>query len=151
MFDANVDADIQGRIGQKARRGVERFLLDGAQVGQNRAMEEVPEDRSQLRMSMAEFVPEVRNGDVVWGVGDQPHALPIEEGTDGFYPLLRPLLEWSERVTGDTGLGYYVARVKIPEEGIDAQPFLEPGAEAQAAWYDQHDVAEYIEEEVSDG
>ena len=148
MIQIDVDIDVQDRIGSKAKRGVEKYLLDGAQVGQNRAMEEVAEDRGTLRMSLAQFVPELRGQEVVWGTQDAPHALPIERGTRGFYPPLQPLLEWSKRVTGDTGLGYYVARVKIPEEGIDANPFLEPGAEAQASWYSRKDISEYIQDEL---
>ena len=149
MFDASVDADIQGRLGEKAQRGIERFLLDGAQAGQNRAMEEVPEDRSNLRMSMAQFVPEVRNGDVVWGVGGQPHALPMEFGTDPFWPPAKPLVEWAQRIGKDEGFGYYV-QWKIAQEGIDEQPYLRPGAEAQSAWYEQHDPSSYVEDELDD-
>jgi len=134
-------------VSGKVFRGIERFLLDGAQRGQNVAMEHVPEDRGNLRHSMAQFVPEVRDGDVVWG-STAPHTLPIEKGTEPFHPPVEPLLRWSKRVTGDTGLGWYVATVKIPEEGIDAQPFLEPGAEAQKAWYSRNSIADYIDEEL---
>ena len=148
MIDLGVDTDSIDDVSGKITSGVENYLIDGAQFGQNIAMEEVPEDRSQLRMSMAQFVPEVRDGSVVWGVSDQPHALPIEEGTEPFNPPVKPLLEWSRRVTGDEGLGWYVATVKIPEEGIDEQPYLRPAAEAQADWYARHDIDGYIEDEL---
>jgi len=147
MIDLGVSLDGIDNIGPKVRAGVERFMLDGAQAGQNRAMEEVPEDRGNLRQSMAQFVPEVRDGDVVWG-STAKHTLPIEKGTDPFNPPVTPLLEWSRRVTGDEGLGWYVATVKIPEEGIDANPFLEPGAETQRKWYSSHDISSYIEDEL---
>jgi len=71
----------------------------------------------------------------------------MEEGTDPFYPPVKPLIEWSERVTGDPGLGYYVAKHKIPTEGIDAQPYLEPGAEAAVDWFNRNSVSSYIEGE----
>ena len=112
-------------------------------------MEEVPEDQSNLRFSMAEFVPEVRDGSVVWGVGNQPHALPIEFGTDPYLAPFEPLVEWAERQGADEpwGLAAYVWR-KIAREGIDEQPYLRPAAEAQADWYVQHDVDQYIEDEL---
>ena len=147
MIQIDVDIDVQDRIGSKAKRGVEKYLLDGAQQGQNRAMEEVPEDRSNLRMSMAQFVPEVRGNEVVWGVGDQPHALPMEFGTDAYWPPIRPLIEWANRIGMGESFGYYV-QWKIAQEGIDEQPYLRPGAEAQAAWYSRKNVNDYIQDEL---
>ena len=148
MIDLGVELEGVDNLGSKVQKGVENYLLDGAQRGQNFAMEVVPEDRSNLRMSMAQFTPEVRNGEIVWGVGDQPHAAPTEYGTDPFHPPVEPLLEWSRRVTGEEGLGWYVATVKIPEEGIDEQPYLRPGAEIQKEWYKSHDPSEYIEKQL---
>jgi hypothetical protein len=147
MYQVDVDLEQVENISQKVSRGVERFLLDGAQRGQNVSMEEVPEDRGNLRQSLAQFVPEVRNGDVVWGVGQQPHALPMEFGTDPFWPPIQPLIEWANRQGADEGLAYYV-QWKIAQEGIDAQPYLRPGAEAQSDWYSSHDPSEYVEGEL---
>ena len=147
MIDLGVDLDGIENIGPKVRQGVEQFMLDGAQAGQNRAMEEVPEDRGDLRRSMAQFVPEVRDGGVVWGVGGQPHALPMEYGTDPFWPPIQPLIEWARRQGEDAGLAYYV-QWKIAQEGIDEQPYLRPGAEAQSNWYSSHDISNYIEDEL---
>jgi hypothetical protein len=110
-------------------------------------MEVVPEDRGTLRMSMAQFTPEVRNGEIVWGVGDQPHAAPIEFGTEPYWPPIKPLVEWAERVAGDPSLGYYV-QWKIAQEGIDSQPYLRPGAEVQKEWYQTHNPSDYIEDEL---
>ena len=147
MIDMGVDLEGVDNLGGKVNKGIERFLLDGAQRGQNVAMENVPEDRSNLRHSMAQFVPEVRDGDVVWGVGSQPHALPMEFGTDPFWPPIQPLIEWANRQGADEGLAYYV-QWKIAQEGIDEQPYLQPGAEAQSNWYSRNDVSEYIEDEL---
>ena len=147
MIDLGVDTDSIDDVSGKITKGVERYLIDGAQFGQNIAMEEVPEDRSQLRMSMAQFVPEVRDGSVVWGVGDQPHALAIEEGTEPFWAPIQPLIEWANRQGEDEGLAY-AAQWKIAHEGITPQPYLTPAAEAQADWYARHYVDQYIEDEL---
>jgi hypothetical protein len=147
MIDMGVDLEGVDNVSGKVSRGIERFLLDGAQRGQNVSMEHVPEDRGNLRHSMAQFVPEVRDGDVVWGVGGQPHALPMEFGTEPFWPPIQPLKEWANRQGADEGLAYYV-QYKIAQEGIDEQPYLRPGAEAQSAWYSRNDIAEYIEDEI---
>jgi len=148
MYDVNVSANITEDIAGLTRDGLFRFLRDGAQRGQAVAMEEVPQDRGGLMHGLAQFVPEDRGDRVVWGVDDKPYALAIEEGTEPYHPPIEPILEWSKRVSGDTSLGWYVATKKIPEEGIDANPFLEPGAQAQADWYSQNDISEYIEDEL---
>lgn len=148
MIDLGVDLDGIDNVGSKVGKGVERYLLDGAQRGQNFAMEVVPEDRSTLRMSMAQFTPEVRNGQVVWGVGDQTHAASMEYGTDPYWAPIQPLKEWAERVAGDASLGYYV-QWKIAQEGIDEQPYLRPGAEIQEQWYRNNDPSGYIEDELN--
>jgi hypothetical protein len=147
MIDMGVSLKEVDNVSGKVSRGIERFLLDGAQRGQNVSMEHVPEDRGNLRHSMAQFVPEVRDGDVVWGVGGQSHAMPMEFGTDPYWPPIRPLIEWANRQGADKGLAYYV-QWKIAQEGIDAQPYLRPGAEAQSEWYSRNDMSEYIENEL---
>jgi len=147
MIDMGVDLEGIDNVSGKVSRGIERFLLDGAQRGQNVSMEHVPEDRGNLRHSMAQFVPEVRGGDVVWGVGGQPHALPMEFGTDPFWPPIRPLIEWANRQGADEGLAWYV-QWKIAQEGIDEHRYLRPGAEAQSEWYSRNDMSEYIENEL---
>ena len=147
MFQVDVDLDGISDVSGKVSKGIERFMLDGAQRGQNVAMEHVPEDRGNLRMSMAQFVPEVRNGEIVWGVGAQPHALPMEFGTEPYWAPIQPLLDWANRVGGGEGLAYAV-QWKIAHEGIDAQPYLRPGAEAQEDWYSNHDPSEYINDEL---
>jgi hypothetical protein len=144
-----VDIDLEEDIEEEISDGMYDFLLDGAQFGQNVSMERVPEDRGQLRMSLAQFVPEVRDGEVVWGVGGQPHAAPMEFGTEPYWPPIKPLKEWARRVGGDEGLAYAVQR-KIASVGITAQPYLRPGAEAQANWYRRHDLDKYVDDRVED-
>lgn len=147
MIDLGVEYEGVDNLGGKVQTGIENYLLDGAQKGQNFAMEVVPEDRGTLRMSMAQFTPEVRNGDVIWGVGDQPHAAPMEFGTDPYWPPIQPLKEWANRVGGGEGLAYAV-QYKIAQEGIDEQPYLRPGADIQKEWYQSHNPSEYIENQL---
>jgi hypothetical protein len=72
----------------------------------------------------------------------------MEFGTEPYYPPLQPLLEWSERVTGGKGLGYYVAREKIPNEGIDAHPYARPGAEKTKQYLKGNSFGEYLDNEL---
>ncbi len=147
MIDIDVDLEAVDNLPGKVGRGVRRYLEAGAQQGQNVALENVPEDRGELRRKLAQFVPTYRDGDVVWGVSDAPHALPMEYGTDPYWTPIDPLIGWAERNGMDEGFAYYV-QWKIAQEGIDAHPYLRPGANAQAEWYQQTDPSEYIEDEL---
>ncbi len=101
-------------------------IQDAADLGFSVSQERVPFERGTLKASG--FPPEFRDDDIVFGY-QADHAEAMEFGTDPFYPDVQPLVEWAERVANDPGLGYYVAREKIPNEGIDAQPYLRPAAE----------------------
>ena len=116
---------------QAHRERLEQAGELGFAISQN----EVPVDRGTLKQSG--FPPEFREDDLVFGY-TADYAEPMEDGTDPFQPPIQPLLEWSQRVSGDTGLGYYVATQKIPEEGIDAQPYLAPAAERMQTWLDNN-------------
>jgi hypothetical protein len=116
---------------QAHRERLEQAGELGFAISQN----EVPVDRGTLKQSG--FPPEFREDDLVFGY-TADYAEPMEKGTDPFQPPIQPLLEWSQRVNGDTGLGYYVATQKIPEEGIDAQPYLAPAAERMQTWLDNN-------------
>jgi len=118
-------------IMQAHRERLEQAGELGFAISQN----EVPVDRGTLKQSG--FPPEFREDDLVFGY-TADYAEPMEEGTDPFQPPIQPLLEWSQRVSGDTGLGYYVATQKIPEEGIDSQPYLAPAAERMRTWLDNN-------------
>lgn len=143
----SVEADITTDVGRRTREGVRRFLEDGADRGHAEALDRVPVDRGTLQQALASFDPTWEDGALRYGVQDLPYARAQEWGTDGYYPPLEPLLEWSERVTGSKGLGYYVARVKIPEEGITAHPYMTPARERQKSWYKSHSISEYVKEE----
>lgn len=101
------------------------------------SQEEVPVDTGTLKASG--FGPEFRDrGEtmVIGYTGEQ--ALAMEQGTDPFHPDTEPLMRWAERIGKDPGFGAWVANVKIPEEGITAQPYLAPAAERMSAWLDNH-------------
>ena len=38
----------------------------------------------------------------------------------------------------DPGFGAWVATVKIPQEGMDAQPYLAPAADRMTRWLNNH-------------
>ncbi len=118
------------------------YLMDAATVGYNHAVELAPEDRGTLKQTS--FPPERRQNDIVYGF-TAPYAEAQEYGTEPYYPPLQPLLEWSQRVSGGLGLGFYVAREKIPTEGIDEKRFARAGKEKQERWLDSHDVSDYTD------
>jgi hypothetical protein len=136
MFGLEIDGS-SNLTGQDVIEAHRKRLKDAADVGFAVSQEEAPQDRGQLQQSG--FPPEFRDGDVVFGY-TAPYAEPMEKGTQPFQPPIQPLLEWSRRVSGGESLGWYVATVKIPREGIDAQPYLRPGAERAREWLDTHDL-----------
>lgn len=135
-----LDLDVSGGVDRATRR----YLQDAMQYGHSVASEEAPEDRGQLRRSI--YPPEWSGDEIRFGA-TAPHARPIEEGTDPFLAPKRPLLEWGDRVAGDPGLGMAVWH-KIRKEGIDAQPYMEPGAEAAKSWMERNDFSGYLEDEL---
>lgn len=146
MLSVDVSIDKIDNVGVKTREGMTKYFEKGADRGFAEAMDRAPVDRGELMRNM--FSPTREKGEIKWGVRDTPYARPMEFGTEPFYPPLEPLLEWSQRVAGDTGLGYYVARVKIPEEGIDAQPYARPGRDAQIRWYRSHSPSDFVDREL---
>lgn len=125
MLAAEIDTDVEVTADDVLEAHRQR-IQDAADLGFSISQEKVPFDRGTLKSSG--FPPEQRGEDVVFGYQAE-HAEAMEFGTDPFYPDVQPLVEWAKRVANDPGLGYYVARQKIPEEGIDAQPFLRPAAD----------------------
>jgi len=124
------------------REALKERQFDIADRGFAESQERVPQDRGGLQQSG--FPPEERaGGRVVFGY-TAAYARPIEEGTGPYYPPLEPLIEWAERIGAGPGLGYYVAREKIPEEGIDAQPYLEPAAEKMEDYMRTRGLERYL-------
>lgn len=120
-----------------------KWLKDGADKGFAHSQEEVPVDRGAAGLQGSGFVPEFRGNEIVWGY-TAAHAEPMEFGTRPFWPPTQPLVEWGERVAGDPSVGFY-AQWKIAQEGITAQPYLNPGAEEQQRWYRENDFDDYME------
>jgi hypothetical protein len=131
---------------EKIRTAQRQRVKDAMDAGFARSQELVPQDRGTLLQSG--FPPEWDNaGTLRWGYA-AAHAWPMEKGTEPFQPPVQPLLEWSERVTGDQGLGWYVATEKIPTEGIDAQPYAQPGADKTRKWLESNSFADYLDREL---
>ena len=144
MIGADVSLKSFGNASEAVKQAERNYRRDAASKGFAFSQEVVPQDQGTLLQSG--FQPEIRGDSVVWGY-TAPQAAPMEYGTDAFRPPVTPLLEWSRRVTGDEGLGWYVATEKIPKEGIDAQPYLRPSAEIAEQWLQSHDFSDYFERE----
>ena len=139
----SIDVPVQTNVSANVRQALTQYLLDGATVGYNWSVEQAPEDRGTLKQTSVS--PErTSEGDIVWGY-TQPYAEPLEFGTQPYFPPVQPLLEWSKRVTGDEGLGWYVATEKIPTEGIDEKGFARAGRAKQKDWYQRHRFSEYLD------
>lgn len=127
-------------------RGVTDGLLDAADTGFEVSQDRVPVDRGTLLQSG--FPPQTtREGAVEWGYR-AAHAVPMEEDTAPFTPPLQPLLDWGRRVLGSEGAGAAVWQ-KIRREGIDAQPYVGPGIDAQNAKLRARGLGQYIARAVS--
>lgn len=129
-------------IAQEFESAFYEYLMESATIGYNHSLEMAPEDRGTLKRTS--FPPERRDNDIVFGF-DAPYATAQEYGTEPYYPPLQPLLEWSERLTGELGLGFYVAREKIPQEGIDEKRFARAGKDRQERFIQNHDVSEFTD------
>jgi len=134
-----LNAEVNARIDVSAADVLEAHrdrLKKAADLGFSVSQEEVPVDTGTLQQSG--FAPEFRGDDVVYGYSAR-QAAPMEFGTDpGTTPPIRPLMRWAERIGKDPGFGAWVATVKIPQEGIDAQPYLRPSVERMRPWLDNH-------------
>lgn len=140
MLGISQEADTK-LSGADVLRADEKRRMDAATLGFSVSQQRVPVDRGTLKQSG--FQPENRDGDIVFGY-TAPYARPIEEGTDPYYPPIGPLLEWADRIGAGPGLAYYVARHKIPTEGITAQPYLSPSADRMEDWLSSHSLEEYL-------
>ena len=135
MLSAEVEASIDVRAEDILQAHRDR-LKDAADLGFSVSQERVPVDTGTLQQSG--FAPEVRGDDVVFGYTAR-QAEPMEYGTEpGHTPPIEPLKRWAERIGKSPGFGVWVATEKIPEEGVDAQPYLGPAVERMRPWLDNH-------------
>lgn len=167
-ISVDLDVNISKNASAAIRRAQDSRIKDAMGKGFAVSMEHVPEDRSTLRMSM--FEP-TKDEDGTWRYGARSqHARPMEEGTDPFTPPVRPLLEWADRVFGtqsDPSTSEVMRRIeadewgpdlfghaglavwsKIRSEGIDAQPYLQPGSEAAKQYLASNSFSSYLEREL---
>jgi len=146
MLGVDIDVDKVDNIGKKVKKAQKQRIKDAGDKGFAFSQEVVPEDRGTLRQSG--FTPEWEDAETLrWGYTAR-QARPMEFGTEPFYPPLQPLLEWSERVTGDKGLGFYVAQHKIPNEGVDSQPYVRPGREVMRRYLKNNKFGDYLNDEL---
>jgi hypothetical protein len=145
MLGLSVDSEMKAPS-EQLESEFRQWAKKGADKGFAVSQELAPQDRGTLLQSG--FPPEFDNkGTLRWGYTAR-QAKPMEFGTDPFYPPTKPLIEWAERVAGDPGLGYYVAKHKIPEEGISEQPYARPGKKAQEQWYENNPFSDRFEDNL---
>jgi hypothetical protein len=135
MLSANVDLNVEVDTEDVLQAHRDR-VKDAADLGFSVSQEEVPVDTGTLKQSG--FAPEFRGENVVFGYTAR-QALPMEEGTaPGHTPPVEPLMRWAERIGKSPGFGVYVATQVIPEQGVQAQPYLSPAAERMVPWLNNH-------------
>jgi len=127
-IDASVDVTAQDVLEAHRSR-----LKDAADLGFAVSREEVPVDTGTLKQSG--FAPEFRGEDIVFGYTAE-YAEDMEYGTEPHRPPVDPLVRWAERIGKDPGFGVWVATEKIPEDGINAQPYLRPAADRMGPFLD---------------
>jgi hypothetical protein len=130
MLRAEIDAEV-AVDDQDVLQSHRDRIKEAAELGYSVSQERVPVDEGTLQSSG--FKPERRDEDVVFGY-TAAHAEAMEYGTPPKEVPTAPLVEWAERVANDPGLGYYVANVKIPTEGVDSQPYLRPAFDRMAPY-----------------
>jgi len=135
MLSAEVDLEVDITSEDVLQAHRER-IKEAADLGFSVSQERVPFDTGKLKASG--FAPEFRDEDVVFGYTAR-QAAPMEFGTEpGHTPPVQPLMRWAERIGKDPGFGVWVATEKIPQEGVDASPYLAPASERMSAWLDNH-------------
>jgi hypothetical protein len=135
MLSAEVDATIDVSAADVLEAHRDR-VKKAADLGFAVSQEEVPVDTGELQQSG--FAPEFRGDDVVFGYTAR-QAAPMEFGTEpGHTPPIEPLARWAERIGKSRGFGIWVATELIPEQGVQAQPYLRPSVERMRPWLDNH-------------
>jgi len=132
MLGAEIDASVEVSA-QDVLEAHRSRLKDAADLGFAVSQEEVPVDTGTLKQSG--FAPEFRGEDIVFGYTAE-HSEYMEYGTEPFRPPIEPLMRWAERIGKDPGFGVWVATEKIPEDGINAQPYLRPAADRMGPFLD---------------
>jgi hypothetical protein len=139
-----IGAGISSRINIEAQAVIdahEQRIKDAGDKGFAVSQERVPQDRGTLQQS---GFPTERRARDTWAFGyTAPYAAPVEFGTDPFWPPAAPLVEWARRIGKDPGFGYAVQH-KIAQEGIDAQPYVRPGADVARDFLRSEGLERYL-------
>jgi hypothetical protein len=148
MLGLSIDSEMKAPS-EQLESEFRQWAKKGADKGFAVSQELVPQDRGASGGLLGSaFPPEFdASGTLRWGYRAR-QAKPMEFGTDPFHPPTAPLVSWAERVANDPGLGYYVANVKIPEEGISANPYARPGKKAQENWYESNPFSDRFEDNL---
>lgn len=144
MLGIETEVTVRKNASRAVRSANKRRLEDSADKGFAVSQEEAPVDRGTLLQSG--FQPRWVNGRLIWGYR-AGHADDMEFGTDAYWPEFDPLLEWAERQGGGYGLAVYVQK-KIAREGVDPQPYVRPGRDAQKRYLESHDFSTYLDDEL---
>lgn len=131
------------------RRGVRQTLRDAADRGFGVSQEHVPHGADSFLASSGYPPRENPDGSWEWGYS-AAYAAAVEDGSEPHWiPLhaMDGLKRWSRRVLGDEDAAWAV-RSKIAEEGTEAQPFVEPGIEAQVAYLEARGISASVEREL---
>jgi len=132
MLGADIEVTVDGTA-QEVLEAHRLRLKDAADLGFAVSQEEVPVETGTLKQSG--FPPEFRGEDIVFGY-TAGHADDMEYGTEQHRPPVEPLVRWAEPIGKDPGFGVWVATEKIPEDGINAQPYLRPAADRMGPFLD---------------
>lgn len=141
-----VNKDAAGALESSTRK----YMLDGAQVGFNKAREEAPVGATGFLQGQAMMEPEIQSDGSVWWGNLARYAAAVEDGSvPHWIPLhaMEGLIRWSRRILGSDDAAWGV-RHKIAEEGTDAQPFIEPGEDASKAWFASRGHNVYFEDRL---
>ena len=144
----NVDTRVEKNVdaAEGVTEGTKKAMRDAADVGFGVSQNKVPHGADST-LANSGFAPEWRGENrVVWGYA-ATYAEYVEKGTSAHYPPIEPLKKWARRVLGDEGAAYAVQQ-KIGQEGTDAQPFIEPGAQRQARYLTGLGIDTYIAREL---
>lgn len=131
------------RASGKVRRALRQRMEDAMDAGFAVSQDEVPIDRGTL---LGSGYQPTWDGDTIRFGYRADHAAAMEHGTDPYWPPTEPLLNWAERVLGDRQAGYAV-QAKIAQEGVDAQPYMQPAAEEVRRFLRSRGLRQYLDRE----
>ena len=121
---------------------MKRVLFEAMLKMQELAIMKCPVDTGRLRSSIKLFpmTPGATSYLLADGVD---YGINVEYGTSPHYVGVKNLEGWAQRVLGDKGLAYPVAK-KIALHGVDASPFFRPSLKQVKDIHLKHIMAKYF-------